>query len=138
MLPMRQSNTHQVELSTISLSILQRRGTWPFATKLPQKWTPWTLQYQRRRRWKSEWRMLKTPGKRQVLISPNENKISFYAPFPFISLFPLYTVQFFALNLSSIDTNIPLLFSHVHFHTFTNLTFQKDSFTYTLSPSYSH
>ena len=36
MLPMRQSNTHQMELSTISLSMLQRCGTWPFATNCPK------------------------------------------------------------------------------------------------------
>ena len=47
--------------------------------------------------------MLKTPGKRHVLISPNKNKIFFYAPFPFILLFLLYTVQF------SLWTFLPLI-----------------------------
>ena len=98
-----------MELSSISLSILQWRGTRSFTTKLPQKqtwtlwwWTPWILQYQRRRRWESEWRMLKTPGKRHVLISLNKNK------FPFILLFLLYTSSIFILNFSCINTNIPL------------------------------
>ena len=65
--------------------------------------TLWTLRYQRRRRWKSEWGMLKTQGKRHVLISLNKNKISFYAPFLFISLFLLYIVPF------SLWTFLPLI-----------------------------
>ena len=93
-----------MELSSISLLILQWCGTQPFTTELPQKWiwnlqwqTLWTLRYRRKRRWESEWGMLKTPGERRASISLNKNR-SFYAPFPFILIFLLYTSSILVLT----------------------------------------
>ena len=136
---MRQLDPHQMELSSISLSILQWRGTWPFTTKLPQKriWTLWwwTLQalwYRRRRRWESKWGMLKTPGKRRVLISLNKNRFFFMPHFllyhfffhiqvPFLFWILLLLIQTFLLYSSmSIFTLLPIwpsrrTVSHIHY-----------------------
>ena len=126
MLPMQQSNTHQMELPTILLSILQRHSTWPFATKLPQKQTGtlwWrtlgTLQYWRRRRWESEQRMLKTPGKRCVSISPNKNKIFFLWPISFYIIFPsiyssIFTFEPFFHWYEHSSFTFPCPFSHFY------------------------
>ena len=102
-----------MELSSILLSILQWCGTWP--TKLPQKqiWTLWwqtsqPLQYWRRRRWESEWGMLKTPGKRCVSISLNKNRFPFMPHFLLYHFFFYIQVPFlFWILLPSIQTFLP-------------------------------